>query len=271
VVAPVSDLNPGHWAGRYAASGLDVLPLHAIRGGRCTCRRECGRNAGKHPITDHGKDDATTDPTVITSWWSRWPWASVGIRPPVGVVVLDVDPRNHGATELLSLTREHGQLPPTLTARTGSGGFHIWLSYGGRARGRLCPGVDIKTHAGYVVAPPSPHVSGRRYEWVTGLPTAPAPRWVRRILDPPPVTLPPRPRAASGERQLDGLLRHIAEDPGGELNARLYWSSCRAHESGLDVEPLVALAVSKGHPERGARNTAASAAKAPPRRVGGAR
>ena len=71
--------------------------------------------------------------------------------------------------------------------------------------------------------------------------------------------------AASGDRQLDGLLRHVAEDPGGELNGRLYWSACRAHESGLDVEPLVALAVSMGHPERGARNTAASAAKAPAR------
>jgi len=271
VVAPVSDLNPGHWAERYAASGLDVLPLHSVRDGRCTCRRECGRNAGKHPITEHGKDDATCDPGVIAGWWARWPGANVGIRPPAGVIVLDVDPRNGGGTSLLALTREHGQLPTTLTARTGSGGYHIWLSYGGRTRGQLCRGVDVKSHAGYVVAPPSMHGSGRRYEWLAVLPTAPAPRWVRQLLDPPPVALPSRPRPASGERQLDGLLRHIAEDPGGELNARLYWSSCRAHESGLNVEPLVALAVEMGHPERGARNTAASAAKAPPRRLGAAR
>ena len=261
----MTDLSPGHWAARYAASDLAVLPLHTMRDGRCTCRRDCGRNAGKHPLVAHGKDDATTDPGQITAWWARWPQANIGIRPPAGVVILDVDPRNGGGTALLGLTREHGQLPATLTARTGSGGYHIWLSYGGRTRGRLCRGVDVKTHAGYVVAPPSMHASGRRYEWLAVLPTAPAPRWVRQLLDPPPVPLPSRPRPASGDRQLDGLLRHVAEDPGGELNGRLYWSACRAHESGLDVEPLVALAVSMGHPERGARNTAASAAKAPAR------
>jgi len=243
-----------------------VLPLHTMHDGRCTCRRDCGRNAGKHPLTAHGKDDATTDPGQVAAWWARWPGANVGIRPPAGVIVLDVDPRNGGSTALLALTREHGQLPATLTARTGSGGLHIWLSYGGRTRGQLCRGVDIKTHGGYVVAPPSMHASGRRYEWLAVLPTAPAPRWVRQLLDPPPVPLPSRPRRpASGERQLDGLLRHVAEDPGGELNRRLYWAASRAHESGLDVEPLVDLAVEMGHPERGARNTAASAAKAPPR------
>ena len=261
----VSGVDPGDWAARYAAAGLPVLPLHSARDGRCSCRREC-RNVGKHPLVRCGKDDATTDPGQVTAWWRRWPWANIGIRPPAGVVVLDVDPRNGGGTSLLGLTREHGQLPPTLTARTGSGGYHIWLSYGGRTRGQLCRGVDVKTHAGYVVGPPSMHASGRRYEWLAVLPTAPAPRWVRQLLDPPPVPLPSRPRRpASGERQLDGLLRHVAEDPGGELNRRLYWAASRAHESGLDVEPLVDLAVRMGHPERGARNTAASAAKAPPR------
>ena len=264
MVAPVSDLNPGHWAERYAASGLGVLPLHSVRDGRCTCRRDCGRNAGKHPRTAHGKDDATTDPGQITTWWARWPQANIGIRPPVGVIILDVDPRNGGGTALLGLTRQRGQLPATLTARTGSGGYHIWFSYGGPTRGQLCRGVDVKTHAGYVVAPPSMHASGSPYEWLAVLPTAPAPRWVRRILDPPPVTARPRPASATVGR-LDGLLRHVAEDPGGELNARLYWATCRAVEGGLDVEPLVDLAVRMGHPERGARNTATSAAKAPPR------
>ena len=260
----MSGLDPGQWAAGYAASGLPVLPLATARDGHCSCRREC-RNIGKHPLVEHGKDDATTDPGQVTAWWRRWPWANIGIRPPAGVIVLDVDPRNGGSTALLALTREHGELPATLTARTGSGGMHIWLSYGGRTRGQLCRGVDVKTHRGYVVAPPSMHGSGRRYEWLAGLPTAPAPRWVRQMLDPPPVTTTARPRPASGERRIDGLLRHVAGDPGGELNQRLYWSACRAVESGLDVEPLVDLAVRMGHPEHGARNTAASAAKAPPR------
>lgn len=264
----MSNLDPGPWALRYAASGLPVLPLHTMRGGRCTCRRSDCHSPAKHPLTEHGKDSASTDAVQIAAWWRRWPWANVGLRPPLGVTVLDVDPRNGGDTSLLALTRQYGVLPPTLTARTGSGGLHIWLAYGGPTRGRLCRGVDVKTNRGYVVAPPSIHASGDRYEWVTGLPTARAPGWVRRLLDPPPRVHVPRVTSGGG---LEPLLRWIAADPGGELNNRLYWASCRALEAGLDVNPLVDLAVSMGHPYRGAVNTAASAAKAAPRKVGATR
>lgn len=253
------------WAAKYVAANLPVLPLHSIRDGRCTCRTGCGRNAGKHPRTAHGKDDATTDLRQGTAWWDRWPWANIGIRLPAGMIVLDVDPRNGGAVTLAELTREHGPLPPTLTARTGSGGLHAWLAYAGPARGQLCQGVDVKTERGYVVAPPSAHVSGRRYEWITDLPTAPAPRWVRRLLDPPTSPAPPRP--ATGGK-IDHLVQFVTEVPDGELNNRLYWASCRAHEAGFDTGSLVNAAVAKGHPQRGAENTANSAAKAPARRVG---
>lgn len=263
---PETGLNPARWAARYAATGLPVLPLHTIRDGRCSCGRADCHSPGKHPLTRAGKDDASTDLDRVAGWWRRWPRANVGLRPPCGLVVLDVDPRNGGATALFELTRRHGQLPPTLTARTGSGGLHIWLGYGGPARGRLCPGVDVKTNSGYLVAPPSRHTTGRRYQWVTGLPTAPAPRWLRHELDPPTPPVPVVPRVGGGAR-LDGLLRHVAQAPEGELNSRLYWAACRAHEAGLDTGPLVELAVSMGHPPRGAVNTAASAGKAPPRRV----
>lgn len=263
-MGPVTDIDPGGWALRYAASGLPVLAVHTIRDGRCTCGHADCVSPGKHPFTAHGKDDATTDVEQVTEWWRRWPWANVGIRPPAGVIVLDVDPRHGGASALLNLTRQHGQLPQTLTARTGGGGFHIWLAYGGRTRGHLCRGVDVKNNGGHLVAPPSQHISGGRYEWVTGLPTAPAPRWVRRILDPPrPVTVPV---ARIGGR-IDGLVRYVTEAPEGERNKRLYWAACRAHESGLDTAPLVAAAVAGGLPERGAQNTADSATKAPPRKV----
>jgi hypothetical protein len=240
-----------------------VLPVHSIRDGRCTCRAECGRNAGKHPLTAHGKDDATTDMGQVAEWWRRWPWANVGIRLLVGLVVLDVDPRNGGPVALAELTREHGPLPPTLTARTGSGGLHAWLAYAGPARGQLCRGVDIKTSSGYVVAPPSLHASEHRYEWLNNLATAPAPRWIRRLLNPPPSLPPP----VTG-RTIDRLVRVVVEAPEGELNNRLYWACCRAHEAGLGTGPLVDAAVAKGHPRCGAENTATSAAKAPARRVG---
>jgi hypothetical protein len=254
------------WAVRYATSGLAVLPLHSIRSGRCTCGRDC-TSPGKHPLTRNGKNDATTDLTQVTTWWDRWPWANVGIRPPAGVIVLDVDPRNGGAVALRELCRTHAPLPQTLTARTGSGGLHLWLAYAGRARGQLCRGVDVKTESGYVVVPPSLHASGRRYEWLVGLPTARAPRWVRRLLNPLPPLQLALPRLATGGK-IDHLVRFVVSAPDGELNNRLYWAAARAHEAGLDTTPLVDAAVAKGHPERGARATATSAARAPVRLTG---
>lgn len=82
-------LDPARWAVRYASSGLPVLPLRSARDGRCTCGDGCG-SPGKHPLTRHGKDDASSDLTQVTTWWTWWSWANVGIRLPLGVIVLDV-------------------------------------------------------------------------------------------------------------------------------------------------------------------------------------
>ncbi|HET9254892.1 MAG TPA: bifunctional DNA primase/polymerase [Pseudonocardiaceae bacterium] len=256
MVTNFNALDPARWAVRYAVSGLPVLPLHSARDGRCTCGDGCGRQ-GKHPLTRHGKDDASTDPERVARWWARWPWANIGIRPPAGVVVLDVDPRNGGAEALCELIRQYGPLPSTLTARTGGGGFHIWLAYAGRARGQLCCGVDVKTDGGYLVCPPSVHVSRRRYEWAARVPTAPAPTWLRRLLAPPRPA--PKLSLARSGGGLDPLLRFLAAAPEGRLNNSLFWAASRAHDDGLDVGPLVELAVSMGHPRRGAEATAGTA------------
>lgn len=55
----------------FASNGFFVLPLHTPGPGGCSCRRDCDSN-GKHPRTEHGVKDATTDPEAI--------------RPPVGNV-----------------------------------------------------------------------------------------------------------------------------------------------------------------------------------------
>lgn len=244
-------VNLAEWAAKYAVAKLPVLPLHSIRDGRCTCRTDCGDNAAKHPLTAHGKDDATTDPAQIAAWLRRWPWANWGIRPPAGIIVLDIDPRNGGDTALLALTQRHKPLPPTLTARTGGSGLHVWLAYDGAARGKLCQGVDVKTRAGYVVAPPSQHLSGQRYEWITQLPTAPAPGWVRQILA-PPLRLVPTPFHSSAG--CDGLVRMIAQAKQGERNNALNWAAYRAYQRGgplnlIEEIRAAALAVGLGADE----------------------
>lgn len=39
-------------------------------------------------------------------------------------------------------------------------------------------GLDVRTEGGYVIAPPCPHVSGRRYEWANDAPIVEAPAWL---------------------------------------------------------------------------------------------
>jgi Bifunctional DNA primase/polymerase, N-terminal/AAA domain/Primase C terminal 1 (PriCT-1) len=155
----------------YARSlGWLVFPLHGVRGGRCTCGLDDCRNSGKHPRTAHGVHDATTDSNVIQRWWNQWPDANVGLATGVrsGVDALDVDPRHDGDESLRDLEQEHGTLSPTVTSLTGGGGMHLLFEHATGLKnlnGKLAGGLDIKTTGGYIVLPPSRHISGQPYVW----------------------------------------------------------------------------------------------------------
>lgn len=226
----------------YAAAGVAVLPLHSVQDGRCSCGRDCPTPA-KHPRTRNGKDDATTDLGTVAEWMARWPGCNWGVRPPKGVVVLDVDPRNGGDVALAELEMRHGRLPATLTAVTGSGGLHIWLTYNGPARGKLCAGVDVKTNTGYLVAPPSRHISGGTYYWRDQRPAEYAPRWVTTILNPPVKRTYVSP---TGNGSIDALVRYVANSGEGDRNRHLFWAACRAFESGHEPTPIADAAVTAG-------------------------
>jgi hypothetical protein len=100
-----------------------------------------------------------------------WPDTGIAVRTGAesGLVVLDVDPQHGGDDTLAELLAAHGVLPITVECFTGGGGRHIYFRHpGGEVRnsaGKVGPGLDIRGDGGYVVAPPSPHPSGRRYEW----------------------------------------------------------------------------------------------------------
>jgi putative DNA primase/helicase len=160
-------------AASYAARGWAVFPL---------------RPHGKEPLTPHGYQDGSTDPETIAGWWREWPGANIGVATgsPSGMAVLDVDPRHGGDESLRDLEARYGPLPDTPTVLTGGGGQHYYfaLPQGVTVRTRkVAPGLDLKGEGGYVVAPPSVHPSGRRYEWELGrspddLPLAPLPAWL---------------------------------------------------------------------------------------------
>lgn len=152
-----------------AAAGFAVFPLQP-------CSKE------PYPKT-RGFVDASRDRDQICKWWEIAPDSNVGLNPPPGVIVIDVDPRNDGHATLAALEAQHGALPDTLIAKTGGGGLHAFyrVPEGLSWPKELARGIDLKTCRGYVLAAPSVHdVTGQRYEWLTplGTPIAEAPAWV---------------------------------------------------------------------------------------------
>lgn len=160
---------------KYAEAGYSVFPV----------------GTDKKPLTRNGFHGATTDEGQIRTWWRRHPTANIGLRPPEGVVILDVDPR-HGGTETMALlATELGELPRGPVALTGGGGQHLWLALDGGPFRSPGTGIDVKTHdSGYVVVPPSIHQSGKPYRWdrdrtLSRNPVAPAPTaWADRLRAP---------------------------------------------------------------------------------------
>jgi hypothetical protein len=233
-------------AAAYAAAGLLVLPLHTPTDRGCSCNQPGCRSVGKHPRTLNGLDDATANPADVSRWWQTWPDANIGLRPAEGTVVIDVDPRA-GGDEHLTETLAGRQLPATAIAETGGGGWHAWYRCTGPYRRQLCPGVDLKGYRGYVVAPPSLHVSGRRYTWSARRPIPVAPEWLAQLISRPTLVAAPASAARcfphgrlgpfaplSGPDSDDGLVRIVAEAVEGNRNNALHWAACRAAERGAE-------------------------------------
>jgi hypothetical protein len=220
----------GEAALAYAAAGYQVFPLRGkLPHGNCpACEPRSPRyqphTAGEcgHKLC-HGLYAATSDPTRVERWWARWPAANIGARVPASLLVLDIDPRHGGHQRLAQLEREYGPLPPTRISISGrgDGGHHRWFLHpGGQLwAGRLGGGVDLKTHAGYVVLPPSRHPdTGQPYTWAepTLEPTTLPAGW-RQLLAPAPQPVPTarRPSLPTAARG-----RSVAE----QFNATVSWT-----------------------------------------------
>lgn len=143
----------------YIKRGLAVFPLEP---------------KGKRPLTRNGCYDATKDAAQIKAWWQKWPDANIGIATGsrsgnIAVIDLDIDEDRgiDGYHELEDWKRKNGQFPETWTAITGRGGYHLYYKVNEEVKNRakIIDGVDVRGEGGYVVAPPSIHSNGRRYEW----------------------------------------------------------------------------------------------------------
>lgn len=255
---------------KFAYAGHPLIPCHDIRrDGRCSCGKSCD-SPGKHPRLQHGLLDASADPAVIAGWWRKWPAANVGLTTgsAAGLIVVDLD-GEEGIEAFEQLQRDHEALPPTRWVRTGGGGRHAYLRHPGVAvktcAGLLAPHVDVRGDGGYVVAPPSNHVSGRCYEWANAGRAAPCPEWLVDLLRPPPPRPPRRPsrgQQPASDRRLAGLVQTVATAPIGQRNSCLNWASYQAREivvAGADLHQvagaLLAAALAAGLGEGESRRT----------------
>ena len=95
----------------YAMAGLPVFPCHGpVSGGSCSCGRPGCASVGKHPRTEHGFHDATTDLERVRDWWGEHPGSNIGVPTGAlsGLVVLDVDVRDGGRGTLKELVGRLG-------------------------------------------------------------------------------------------------------------------------------------------------------------------
>lgn len=176
----------------------------------CTCGKPTCTDAGKHPWTKHGLKDATTDPTKIRGWNRKWKaGANLAVRGGDGLLLLDHDSYKPGAKEALAeVENECGPLPRDWLVETGNGGLQFWLRLPEVIKIRSVNGwrhaIDVKSQGGYCIVPPSRHLSGREYTWLSRIgdrpPLLPA-SWLRILplvkqSDQRPLHKPHRPERA---------------------------------------------------------------------------
>lgn len=178
------------YAGRH---NLRVVPTHApnFENGvliDCTCDSKRAWKAkqdgkafspctaiGKHPTPFEWTKVATANLATVAGWWESLNHrlnVSIATGSGSGLFVLDVD-GDAGRAALDRLIAEHGSLPQTWTARTGSGGAHFYfkLPVGLDIRNTasaLGEHLDIRGEGGQVLAPPSLHRTGHPYAWEAG-------------------------------------------------------------------------------------------------------
>jgi hypothetical protein len=219
---------------------LPVFPAWEVGlHGGCACPlgTACTR-AAKHPRVAHGLLEATANRVRIDVWWNKWPSANVAIRC-TSFFALDCDPRHNGDGRLAMLEARHGALPATWRSRTGGGGEHFLFQPIAGLRNStgedndLGPGLDIRAHDGYIIAPPSRHACGRPYAWDVDAhplhtPIAAAPAWLLERIR-------PKPRGPiSPEEQLRRFATPVEE---GGRHARL--TQLVGHLLRHDVNPAV--------------------------------
>ncbi len=169
--------------------GFSVFPTHGVKLitekklKACTCGVVACTSPGKHPATNKGRNASSKDAVVIENLWAGRENLNVAISTGIesGIFVIDID-GVMGEESLQALEKKHGKLPKTLTSITGRGKHLIFKYPSKKVFNRTnCLGssIDVRGDGGYIVAPPSAHISGTDYHWEDDTAIiAEAPQWL---------------------------------------------------------------------------------------------
>lgn len=196
------------YAANYASEfGWAVFPCHSVTpDGFCTCGKADCKSEGKHPQTASGSLDATTDDVQILTWFAGKQDVNIGIATGKAsqLVVVDVDQGKGADVNDLLIGGLDAMIFNTPKIKTGAGlHFYYKLPAGVTVKNsasRLGKFIDVRGDGGYVIAPPSKHISGRRYEFLNVSPDS-SPnlldfpkQWLDKLAQPTPV----QPSPANG-------------------------------------------------------------------------
>jgi archaellum biogenesis ATPase FlaH len=141
------------YAKAYVSRGFSVIPL---------------KPADKKPAIEwlqYQHRRATEE--ELEQWFGNGSQNNIGIVTGKisGIAVVDLD-----GEEAIQLANEN-DFPLTPSVKTGKG-YHFYYRYKDGVRNFQkrddLPGIDLRGDGGYVVAPPSIHPSGQKYQWVEG-------------------------------------------------------------------------------------------------------
>ncbi|ACC98999.1 Bifunctional DNA primase/polymerase [Elusimicrobium minutum Pei191] len=146
--------------------GFKVFPVWYPKEKKCACFNASCNCPAKHPMFKGGHKIASSNISQIKNWTTSIKescnWA-VATGKPSNIVVVDIDFRKDGDKSIAPYN-----LPSTYTVSTGNG-FHYYFKLPMQyqylaSKINLLQGVDFKANGGYVIIPPSIHISGAAYK-----------------------------------------------------------------------------------------------------------
>jgi len=244
----------GSLALQLAAQGWWVFPCREVAGEPHKNKKgELITPKSKSPYYDrqdlpHGKENSTTQPDLIRTWWARWPNALIGIYcQKSGLFAVDIDVKKgvDGFETWDELLRTHGQgAEPVYGPKqsTPSGGAHILFRLPETMNipnnaSVIGAGIDLRSN-GYIC-------TGGAYQWMDGH------RWDSELPEPPDwlIQLAQRHQSNSSrskKRKNNGqswLEDALSQASVGNRNNQGYWLACQLRDNGISREEARSLMI----------------------------